>query len=160
MRFFPTFSAWTASLNIPALCQSLKKEVEMWEVAGSGVSKGLFAVLVKSHSHLAEWLPPVMLMVLSDSFVPGVHWPSPAPLTAAPRPSLLPLDTPAPPRGRGNVGQSPAQEERSCQTPNCSQPLTQGWGFLVHSVSHCVQCSAPFSSLYHWLCYIIQHYTF
>lgn len=66
MRFFPTSSAWIASLNIPALSQSLKKEVEMWEVAGSGVRKGLFAVLVELHSDLAKWLP------LSNA--DGAHW--------------------------------------------------------------------------------------
>lgn len=157
------FSAWIASLNIPALSQSLKKEVEMWEVAGSGVSKGLLAVLVKLPSDLAKWLP------LSNA--DGAHWQlcsrsaltqpsfthiSPKALTPAPghsTPSCRPSGQREPPLLRRE------KSWQSCQTPNCSQPFTQVLSFLVHSISHSVQCSPSFSSLYHWPYCTIQHYT-
>lgn len=116
MRFFHTFSVWIASLNIPALSQSLKKEVEMWEVAGSGVRKGLFAVLVELHSDLAKCLP------LSNA--DGAHWQlcsrsaltqhcsthaSLKALTPTPGYSTLSC-SPTGDRGNQDVGQIPAQE--------------------------------------------------
>lgn len=165
MRFFSIFSAWIASLNIPALSQSLKKEVEMWEVVASGVQKGHFAVLVELHSDLAKWL------ALSNA--DGAHWQlcSRRALTqhcsthTSPKALTLPLGLllschPTGTEGNRTWDRPLLRRERmlaKLPNPNCSQPFTQVLGFLVHYISHSVQCSASFS-LHHWLCYAILCY--
>lgn len=93
---------------------------EMWEVAASGVRKGLFAVLVALHSDLAKWFP------LSDADGAHCQLCSRSALTQhcsthTNLKALTPALSCCPSGDRGNqaVGQTPAQEgETLAKLPN------------------------------------------
>lgn len=167
MRFFPISSAWIASLNTPALSQSSKKEVEMSEVAGSGVQKRHFAVLVELHSDLAKWL------VLSNA--DGAHWQlcSRSALTqhcsthTSPKALTLPLDMPLSwgqrETGRGTDPCSGGRGWQSCQTLTAVSHSLKPWvfWFMISAILCSVLLPSPLPTTgYAILYYTILYYTF
>lgn len=56
-EIFPYFLSLNSFLEYTYSLPKFEEEVEMREVAGSGVRNRLFAVLVEKHSDLAKWFP-------------------------------------------------------------------------------------------------------